>query len=90
MNDAELKADQVPARVGYRMPAEWHPHESTWLAWPKDPQTFPDRLPEVEEIFLRLISLLAREERVDLLVDDADMEERIRRLLKPHACPPAR
>ena len=23
-----------PRRTGYRMPAEWEPHESTWLAWP--------------------------------------------------------
>ena len=31
----------TPAALGYRMPAEWHPHAATWLAWPKDPLTWP-------------------------------------------------
>ena len=25
---------KLPAAQGYRMPAEWEPHASTWLAWP--------------------------------------------------------
>jgi len=24
----------TPAQLGYRMPAEWEPHEATWIAWP--------------------------------------------------------
>src|SRR5438034_8377609 len=61
----------TPAQLGYRMPAEWHRHAATWLAWPKDPETWPDRVPQVEEIFLQMMAALAPYEIVNLLVDDA-------------------
>ena len=66
---------QVPAALGYCMPAEWHPHESTWLAWPKNSRTWPDRVPEVQELYLTIITLLASRERVDLLVDDQETKD---------------
>ena len=32
----------VPAALGYRMPAEWEPHAATWLSWPRpDGISFP-------------------------------------------------
>jgi agmatine deiminase len=60
----------TPAELGYRMPAEWHPHQATWLTWPKDPETWPDRVPLVEDIFLQMMAALAPHEIVNLLVDD--------------------
>lgn len=68
----------TPAGLGYRMPAEWHPHASTWLTWPKDPVTWPDRVAQVQEIFLAFIEALTPHERVDLLVDDGDVEADVR------------
>ena len=26
----------MTSRLGFRMPAEWEPHEATWLAWPHE------------------------------------------------------
>jgi agmatine deiminase len=72
----------TPADLGYVMPAEWHRHEATWLAWPKDPVTWPDRVPQVESIFLQMITLLSAEERVELLVDDAATEAAVLERLK--------
>jgi agmatine deiminase len=74
---------RTPAGLGYRMPPEWHPHSATWLAWPKDPVTWPDRVPEVQEIFLKMISALAQYETVHLLVDDQATENDVRRRLLP-------
>jgi agmatine deiminase len=68
----------TPAELGYRMPAEWHRHAATWLTWPKDPETWPDRVPQVEEIFLQMIGALAPHEIVNLLVDDAETEAVVR------------
>ncbi len=62
--------ESLPAELGYWMPAEWHRHAATWLTWPKDPETWPDRVPQVEEIFLRMIEALVPHELVNLLVDD--------------------
>ncbi len=61
-----------------RMPAEWEPHEATWLSWPKDPLTFPPAvLPKVEDIYVEMMLALAKGESVHLLVDDEDTEERV-------------
>src|SRR5947209_3244152 len=27
---------KAPGALGYRMPAEWEPHEATWIAWPHE------------------------------------------------------
>ena len=32
----------TPAADGFRMPAEWTPHERTWMAWPGPNPTFAD------------------------------------------------
>jgi agmatine deiminase len=65
---------KVPAELGFYMPAEWHPHFGTWLSWPKDPETWPGRVPQVQEIFLQMMAVLAPHERVNLLVDDEATE----------------
>ena len=60
------------------MPAEWQRHTATWLSWPKDPETWPDRVPQVEEIFLQMMAALAPHETVNLLVDDEETEQAVR------------
>ena len=67
----------TPAALGYRMPAEWEPHAATWLAWPHNEETWPGRLPQVREIFLRLIEALHQHERIHLLVNDAASAEQV-------------
>jgi agmatine deiminase len=69
----------TPAQLGYWMPAEWHRHAATWLSWPKDPETWPNRVSQVEEIFLRMMAALAPQEVVNLLVDDLATEAAVRR-----------
>ena len=32
---------QTPAALGFSMPAEWEPHEATWLGWPHNPTDWP-------------------------------------------------
>ena len=68
----------TPAALGYYMPAEWKQHSATWLSWPKDPLTWPDRVPHVQEIFLQMIAALTPHEVVNLLVDDAETEASIK------------
>ncbi|HET6892492.1 MAG TPA: agmatine deiminase family protein, partial [Pyrinomonadaceae bacterium] len=68
----------TPATAGYHMPAEWHRHTATWLSWPKDPLTWPERVPQVEEIFLLMMKALAPHEVVNVLVNDAATEAAVR------------
>src|SRR6185295_13395353 len=75
MDESQLK---TPAALGFRMPAEWNPHQATWLTWPKDPETWPDRVALVEEIYLQMIAALTPHEIVNLLVDDGATEQAVR------------
>ncbi|HEU4432943.1 MAG TPA: agmatine deiminase family protein [Pyrinomonadaceae bacterium] len=61
------------------MPAEWRAHEATWLTWPKDPETWPDRVSQVEEIYLQMMAALTPHEIVNLLVDDGATEQEVRK-----------
>jgi agmatine deiminase len=73
---------ETPTALGYRMPAEWEPHQGTWLSWPKDPNTFPSGiLQAVEATYVKMVESLARGEEVRILVDDAKMENRVAKLL---------
>lgn len=67
----------TPASLGYRMPAEWEPHAATWLSWPHDPVTFPDRVDKAEECYRQMIRALTKHERVNLLVKDDDTHDRV-------------
>jgi agmatine deiminase len=51
------------------MPAEWEPHEATWLSWPHNVETWPGkRLAKVEDTYLQMLEGLLPNEKVHLLV----------------------
>ena len=64
------------------MPAEWEPHDATWLAWPHNEETWPGLLPQVQEIFLDVIRELQQGEIVHLLVNEAAAKEKVSRLMR--------
>ncbi|MEM0445062.1 MAG: agmatine deiminase family protein [Nitrososphaerota archaeon] len=66
----------------YRAPAEWERHRCTWLAWPHNPDTFPEPiLWRVEQIYCEMIREISRGEAVKILVNDEAEEKRAERLL---------
>jgi agmatine deiminase len=64
-------AAKSPKQLGYRMPAEWAPHEATWLSWPHNRDTWPEQLDDVKDIWAQMVRALSGGEKVRLLVDDA-------------------
>jgi agmatine deiminase len=73
---------KLPAAQGYRMPAEWEPHESTWLAWPHFRGDWPGKFDPIPWVYAEIVRNLARHERVDLIVNDASSEKRARAVLE--------
>jgi agmatine deiminase len=69
------------ATLSYRMPAEWDPHAATWLAWPHYHGDWPGRFEPIPWVYTEIIRNLARHERVELIVNDAVAERRVRKLL---------
>jgi agmatine deiminase len=59
---------QLPSALGYRMPAEWEPHASTWLAWPHLRSDWPGKFEPIPWVYAEIVRNLARHERVDLIV----------------------
>ena len=72
------RAKLLPAAQGYRMPAEWEPHESTWLAWPHLRGDWPGKFEPIQWVYAEIVRNLARHERVDLIVNDTSWEKRAR------------
>ncbi len=59
------------------MPAEWEPHAATWLSWPHDELTFPDRVPQAEDAYRHILRALTPNERVNLLVKDEETHDSV-------------
>jgi len=72
----------IPSRQGYFMPAEWEKHDATWLAWPEDRVTFPNRIERVRKRYIEIIGHLTAGEPVHLAVRDSDKKSKVRTLLK--------
>ena len=64
------------------MPAEWEPHEATWLAWPHEQSDWPGKFAPIPWLYGEIVRLLAPVERVRILVADAQAEQRARAVLK--------
>jgi agmatine deiminase len=63
------------------MPAEWEPHEATWLAWPHNPTDWPGKLEAIEWVYGEMVRKVAPGEIVRLLVNSGAEEKRARRIL---------
>ena len=75
--DSQIAAARLltPAKLGYRMPAEWEPHEATWLSWPRpEGISFPDSYDRVMPTLAKMVDALADSEAVNINVCDAKHE----------------
>ncbi len=65
------------------MPAEWEPHDATWLAWPHHRDDWPGEIGAIPRVYAEIIRHLARHEQVELIVNDAASEKRARKSTRP-------
>jgi agmatine deiminase len=72
----------TPRHRKFRMPAEWEPHEGTWLAWPHEKSDWPGKFAPIPWLYGEIVRHLARVERVHILVDDEPSERAVRKILK--------
>jgi agmatine deiminase len=77
---------ETPKQLGYRMPAEWEPHEATWLAWPHNSEDWPGKFQAIPWLYAEIIRLIAAHERVHVLVQDEKEQGRATSVLnRAHA-----
>jgi agmatine deiminase len=78
----QLPQTPTPFSLGFRMPAEWEPHEATWLGWPHETTDWPGKFPVIPWAFAEIVRHLSRVERVFLLVENREALSRVRSILK--------
>jgi agmatine deiminase len=79
---AALKASKRPAAaLGFRMPAEWEPHEATWIGWPHNRSDWPGRFGPIPWVYAEMARWILRGETLRVLVESRAHEESARRVL---------
>jgi agmatine deiminase len=73
--------NKTPAR-GFRMPAEWEPHEATWIAWPHNSNDWPGRFAPIPWVYAEIVRKLSTVEKVRILVESGKEEARARAILR--------
>lgn len=69
--------------TAWTMPAEWEPHERTWMAWPSGGYALGDTPAEAEEArssWASVANAVAAYEPLHMLVSSAELAEARRRL----------
>ena len=80
----------TPEALGYHLPAEWEPHEATWLGWPHNLTDWPGRFACIPWVYSEIVRKLTPGEIVRILVNSKSHEARARRVLARAGIDPAR
>jgi len=80
-NDSEKSKSNVPACSKIRIPAEWEPHEATWILWPGRYEAM------YREEFARIIKVLQGYETVVIGYRNSGLKKNALRVLQEHEVP---
>ena len=72
----------APPAARFRMPAEWEPHEATWIAWPHNKDDWPNKFGPIPWVYANIVKHLHYGERVRILVNGARGEQQAREILQ--------
>lgn len=71
-----------PAAPAFSMPAEWMPHQATWISWPHKRESWPGKFEPVEPVMTRFVAAMSAGELVRINVLDKAHEMHVRQLLE--------
>ena len=74
----------APPVDGVRMPAEWEPHEATWIGWPHHEPDWPGKLEPIPWVYAEIVRALAPYERVEILCHSEAVREDAAAKLRAH------
>jgi agmatine deiminase len=66
----------TPRDQNFRMPAEWAPHDATWIAWPHNAEDWPGKFQPIPWVYAEIVRHLSNVEDVHILVNDLAAENR--------------
>lgn len=65
----------TPKQLGYTFPAEFAPHEATWLSWPYKEASWPGKIDAIYPYYAQFIKVLAQSEKVRINVANEAMKQ---------------
>ena len=68
----------------FRMPAEWEPQKSVWIAWPYNKNDWPDLYHLIPEVIIKIVSKISEKQKVNLIIHKKI--KIIKKLLKKGKC----
>ncbi len=63
------------------MPAEWEPHQATWIGWPNNRSDWPGKFDAIPWVYADIVRNLSRVEEVNIIVRSAQERAGTRRVL---------
>jgi agmatine deiminase len=85
-----MNEPQTPAALGFRMPAEWEPHDATWIAWPHNREDWPGKFGPIPWVYTEIVRHLSQGEIVNILVNGASTRRKAAERLSRAGIDPAR
>jgi len=65
---------KTPKELGYYFPAEFAPHEATWLSWPHKEASWPGKIDAIYPYYAQFINVLSQSEKVRINVANEAMK----------------
>jgi agmatine deiminase len=76
----------TPRSLGYRMPAEWETHASTWIGWPQNRTDWPGKFEAIRWVHADIVRYLSLDEDVNIIVRNPKVRSSAREVLtRSHA-----
>lgn len=75
---------RVSPAESIRFPAEWEPHEATWIAWPHHEPDWPGKLEAISWVYAEIVRALHQHERVEILCHTDEVQALAERCLAAH------
>jgi agmatine deiminase len=72
-----LKMKQPRTALGYQMPAEWEPHQATWIGWPQNREDWPGKFAPIPWVYTEIVRYLSRAEKVHIVVGGDAVQRRV-------------
>lgn len=68
----------------FRFPAEFEPHDATWIAWPHHEPDWPGKLAPIPWVYAEIVRALHRHERIEILCQNEQIENSAKQMLGAH------
>ena len=64
------------------LPAEWEPHEATWIGWPHNRNDWPGKFTSIKWVYAEIVKYISHGEKVRILVQSKNHKLKAENVLK--------